>query len=90
VETLKISVSTKYFNSVEEFISEFPAPKLGGTCRIIDNICQLLRAVTHSFEVNDRYLTKTLMGFSHLLLETFVDTTVLPNNELTVQQNQIG
>jgi hypothetical protein len=65
---------------------EFPLPKLGGTYRIINNICGLLQAVTHSFEVTARYLTRTSRSFSHL---TIVDTTVLPNNELTAQQIQI-
>lgn len=34
------------------------------------------------------YHTKTLRSLSHMFLVTVVDTTVLPNNELTAQ-NQI-
>jgi hypothetical protein len=58
-ETLKISVNNKHCSSVGGLISKFPIPKLGDTCRIINNICWLLQAVSHSFEVNDHYLTKT-------------------------------
>jgi hypothetical protein len=64
-ETLEISVNTKHFNTVGEFIREFPLSKIGGTCKII-NICGLLRAATHFFERTDRCLTKTLRGLSHL------------------------
>jgi hypothetical protein len=47
-------------------------------------------AVTHSSDLTDSYLTKILMGLSHLfvLLDTD-DTTALPNNELSAQQNQM-
>jgi hypothetical protein len=38
-ETLKISITTKYCNSVGELISEFHLPKNGGTYAIINNIC---------------------------------------------------
>jgi len=54
----------------------------------MNSICQLLRAVTHTFVVPDRYLTKTLKSLSHLLLVTIVDTTILPNIEITAQQKQ--
>jgi hypothetical protein len=87
--TLKISVNTKYCNSVGEFISDFPLPKLGGTCKLI-NICRLLWAVRRFFEVTDRSLTKTLRCLSHLFLVTIVDTTVLPANGRIAEQNQIN
>jgi hypothetical protein len=75
---------------VGELISEFPLPKLGGTCRIINNICRLLRAVTHThtFELTYGFLTKALRGLWHLFLVSIVGTTVLPIDELTVEQNQ--
>jgi len=56
MESLTISVNTKHYNSVGELITKFPFPKLGGTYRIINIICRLLQAVTHSFEVSDRYV----------------------------------
>jgi hypothetical protein len=89
VGTLKIRFSSKYYSSVGQLISEFPLPKLSGTCRIINNICRLLRAVRHFFEVTDCYLTKTLRGHSHLISVTVVDIIVLPNNELTAQQVKV-
>jgi hypothetical protein len=70
-------------------VNTFPLPKLGVIYGIINNICHLLQAVTYFPEVNDWYLTKTLRGLSHLHLVTIIDTTVLPNNEITAQQNQI-
>jgi hypothetical protein len=85
-EILKSSVDTKYCNSVGELISKFPLQKLGGTRRI-SNFYQLWGA-TYSFEVTDCYVTKMLGSLGHLFLVTIVDTTVLPNNELTAQQNQ--
>jgi len=39
---------------------------------------------SRSFEVTNRYLTKTLTGLSHLFLVATVDTTVLLNNEITM------
>jgi hypothetical protein len=36
-----------------EFKSEFPFPKLGGTCKIIYSIRLLLRTVSHSSEVTE-------------------------------------
>jgi hypothetical protein len=54
----------------------------------IVDICLLLRAVPHSFEVTGRYLPKILMGRSHLFLVTVADTTVSPEYELTAQQSQ--
>jgi hypothetical protein len=62
-ETFKISVNIKYCSTVGELISEFPLPKLGGTCIIIDNICRFSLAITH-FEVTDRCLTKNIEGSS--------------------------
>jgi hypothetical protein len=73
-ETFNFSVNTKYCNSVAGLICKFLLPKLGGTCGMINNICRLLSAVTHSFEVTDCCPTKTLRGLSHLLLVTIVDT----------------
>jgi hypothetical protein len=32
-ESFKVSVNTKYFNSVGELISAFPVPTLGGICK---------------------------------------------------------
>jgi len=49
----------------------------------------LLRAVSHSFEVSDRYLTKPFRSLNHLLLVTIVDTPVLPNNEFTAQKTKL-
>jgi hypothetical protein len=64
-ESLKIRVNTKYCSSPVELISEFPLPEICGTYRI-NNICSLLRATTHSFDVTDCYLTKILGDFSQL------------------------
>jgi hypothetical protein len=74
---LKINVKIKGCNSVVELISKFP--ELGGTCRIINNFRVLLRAVKF-FEVTE--------VSRPLALVTIVDTTFLPNNEFTAQQNQ--
>jgi hypothetical protein len=46
-----------------------------------NKICRLLQAVTHSFEVTDHYLTKTLRVLIHLLSVIIVGTKVLPNNK---------
>jgi hypothetical protein len=46
-------------------------------------------SLRHSFEVTDHYLTKRVRGLSHLYLVIIVNITVLPNIELTAQQNQI-
>jgi hypothetical protein len=43
-EILKISVKAKYCNAVDELVSEFLLPKLGGTYRIINNVSWLLQA----------------------------------------------
>jgi hypothetical protein len=53
----------------------------------MNNVCRLLQAVTRSFEVTDCYLTQPLMDLRDLV--TVVDTTDLPSNEFTAQQNQI-
>lgn len=41
------------------------------------------------FEVAGHYLTKTLRYLSHLILVSVVDIAILPNNDVTAQQNQI-
>jgi hypothetical protein len=79
-ETLKISVTTKYCNSVGGFLGEFSLPKLGDTCRISRNICWLLRAVAHPFQVTQK-------GFSHPFLVALVANITTSDYELPTQQN---
>jgi hypothetical protein len=60
---MKISVNTKYCNSVGELISEFFLPNLGGTCRVINNIFD-------SYELSVillRYVTATLLKYWRIL-----------------------
>jgi hypothetical protein len=52
----------------------------------MNSICLLLRKVSLSFEVAERYLTIALRGLSRLYLETIVDKRMMSNNEFTAQK----
>jgi len=52
----------------------------------MNSICLLLRKVSLSFEVAERYLTTALRGLSRLYLDSIVDNRIMSNNEINSQK----